>query len=402
MNLNTFIVGNFIRKIISFAVIIVLISLTYEFSEGASIGVSPGNIQFKNMLRDGYAERSVIISIANDRDVIVGLSSRGEIEDWLNFSDDKFIISSGSPEKVFLTVQPPPDVENGVYSGTVRISTEGLGSISEGQAGSVIKASVDLQINVEITDVVIEGCKANEFQITSAEKEDNVVFSVNILNEGNVRLRPTVSLDIWNQDQTEIVKIITWDKDEILPTVTSQVEVLVSTDDLEIDQYWVDATVIQCFAEDILTFDVIEPGSLRSFGVLKQILVQPFVNIGQPAHINAIFQNTGEKQIVSQFIGNIKLSGTVVESLESEELEVGIGEIINYTMFYEPKDIGRYAVSGRFFYDKKRTYESSTFFTAVGVDEGSIIPSIITTILVVLILILSWKIRKERIRRRNT
>ncbi len=386
--------------IILFAVL--LFSFLENVSAAGIVGVSPGNILFKDVLRGGYAERYITVTINSEEPVKIKLEPRGEIKDWLNFSEN-ISVSKNNPARILVSVNPPTDIPNGNYTGFLRISTESLGSSKEGHALSTVRAVLDVTIAVKITDLEILQCRANNFKVYSAEKGDKIKFDVDILNKGNVRLKPDISIDIWDQDQISIVKSTKFKGNEILPTKEKILNFYMLTNDLPINQYWVDMNAPDCFSSETLTFDILEPGTLKANGILTGILSKIWANVDETIPIIVNFRNIGEKNVDSRFKGKITKDGKIIQLLESEKTTAPMGKITNFTFFFTPRKSGKYIASGRVFYDKKRTFELSTIINVNPKKFGFKYISLILIyfVIVFFIIILFHKIRKEKRRYLN-
>ncbi len=384
-------------------IVLILVSILIIIapSLAVNIGVSPGVANFKNMLRGGYAERSIRVTIASEEKIPVEVSVRGEVAEWMNFSSMRFEVSRNQPYNLKVIMRPPSDIENGEYEGFIRILTGGLGSVGAGQAGSVVRAAVDVIVKVNIIDNEIRACRAKQFRVNSVEKGTPLEFKMHVSNDGNIQLNPLVTIDIWDQERENIVKMIQFDGQEILPTVEDDIIIRVPTDDFEIGQYWADIAIDECGeATDTLTFDILEKGMLRSNGILKKIISKVWTTVGKTIPIEIIFENTGEKEVTAKFKGKISRGDEIIKILESEELTVPIAKTINFTLFFTPKKIGRYVVSGRVFYDKKRTYEMSTVINVTAAEEKDFNwKYFIYIIILLMIMFLLWKIRREKQRK---
>jgi len=147
-----------------------------------------------------------------------------------------------------------------------------------------------------------------------------------------------------------------------------------------------------------LTFDVLEEGALKAEGILLKIIGRVWTDIGETIPIFAEFKNTGEKNIDAQFKGKITYEGKIIQILESEKITVPISEIANFTFYTTPKKAGKYIASGRVFYDKKRTFESSTIINVKPKKFGlkQILINVVYLSLMILIGFLIYKIRKEK------
>jgi hypothetical protein len=374
---------------------LILVNLAYS----VSIGVSPGSLNFNKMLRDGYMERNVFITFSSEVEMTVNATVRGEIKDWISFEPaTKFSVSKDNSKPFKIIAQPPDDIANGIYEGFVRVSTSELGELSGGM-GSVTIAAIDLPVMIEIVDEEIIECRAMNFGVRSSEKGMPVEFFLTVINDGNVRLKPRISIDIWDKQQINLVKTIKFNENEILPSSSDAINIEVNTDDLDVGQYWAEITAEECLATDILTFDVMEIGSLTTNGLFEKIANKPWVKIGEIVPITAIFRNIGEKSVLAQFKGFISLNEKVIDVIESENLNVRVSEAVNFTMFFTPKEDGRYIVKGRIFYDNKQTFESTGIINVNSPMEkegGGFDKAFIYGIMLFIVLVLLFKIRKIR------
>ncbi|MEM0465075.1 MAG: hypothetical protein QXW97_00035 [Candidatus Pacearchaeota archaeon] len=368
----------------------------------AIVGVSPPEINFKNVLRNGYAERGLVISIDSEKPVNVQISSRGEISNWLNFSDNNFSVSKNNPVLIKVSVSPPADIPNGNYSGFLTISTSGFGEGIEGQAVGIIRSAVEPYVTVQVSDVEIKDCFASDFKVESVEKGDDIVFNLKISNNGNIKLKPRAIINIWDQDQISMLKSQDFIGQEILPTLDRDYIFRISSSDLNVGQYFAEISVPDCYSSQTLTFDILEPGALRANGVITSIVVPKIVKLGETIKIIVIFRNIGEKEVEARFKGQITREGKIYQILESEKFKVPAGETNNFDFYFTPKKTGKYVILGRVYYSNKKTFESSSSFDVIS-EKGfynlkiiNFIVPIIYAFLIFLIVILFYKINKER------
>lgn len=379
--------------------LIIIVNLLYVSS--ANIGVSPANVYFKDVLRGGYAERIVTITVDSEEPTKISLEPRGEIVDWVSFEEKEFEVSRNKPYYLKIILQPPVDIPNGNYTGFLRVTTSSKNKGVEGQATGVINAALDLYLEVKITDVEFSSCRAWDFQVESVEKGDDILFKVKVLNEGNVRLYPTIKIDMWDQERTELVKQVEFSEDMIIPTTEKELNIKVESSDMNLGQYWAEITSIECYAAQTLTFDILEEGALKAQGNLLRISSPTWIKVDDTTIIEALFENTGEKNVNARFKGEITLGSRVIQILESELSSVSIGEIETFKFYFTPRKEGKYIVTGMVFYDGKRTFEKSTVINVEkkGFDIGIIRTILIYLILLIVIAYLAYKIKKEK--RRN-
>lgn len=380
------------------ALFLVAMCSHYTSAESGIFGVSPSNIQFSNVIRGGYAERPIVISYNQDETVKVQLSAEGEIADWFNFTKNVTVSKSKFAREV-VSVSPPSDIPNGNYSGLIVFSVSREdNSGKDGNAVSTLISVLQMAVTVEVTDRENFACTANNFVINSAEKGDDVSFSIDVLNEGNIRIKPEVKLNLYNQDQSAIVKELTFTGKEMLPTKEQSLNFTFDTSDLDTSQYWAYAEIPACYFSDTQPFDVLEPGALKSNLVLVRMYNSPFGAVGDTLPVVIDYENTGEKDVSAQFKGQITLNGKVVQVLESDPFTSPAGESSNITLYFTPQKAGKYVAAGRIFYDKKRTFESSSVINII--TNGSNLKTFLTiglyAIILVVIVGLLVAIRRER------
>ncbi|HOF44451.1 MAG TPA: hypothetical protein PKW70_03595 [Candidatus Pacearchaeota archaeon] len=393
--------NNKIRIGIKTGIITLIIIVNLLYVSSANIGVSPANVYFKDVLRGGYAERIVTITVDSEEPTKISLEPRGEIVDWISFEEKEFEVSRNKPYYLKIILQPPVDIPNGNYTGFLRVTTSSKNKGVEGQATGVINAALDLYLEVKITDVEFSSCRAWDFQVESVEKGDDILFKVKVLNEGNVRLYPTIKIDMWDQERTELVKQVEFYEDMIIPTTEKELNIKVESSDMNLGQYWAEITSIECYATQTLTFDILEEGALKAQGNLLRISSPTWIKVDDTTIIEALFENTGEKNVNARFKGEITLGSRVIQILESELSSVSIGEIETFKFYFTPRKEGKYIVTGMVFYDGKRTFEKSTVINVEkkGFDIGVIRTILIYLILLIVIAYLAYKIKKEK--RRN-
>jgi hypothetical protein len=384
------------RKIALFAVFTLILIL--NFVSATNIGISPAKIYFKDVLRGGYSEKFVIITIDSPDPVDVKIQTRGNISEWLSFNQTEFEVSKDKPFYLKVMAMPPEDIPNGNYSGFLRVTTSGNGNSVEGQATGIVNAALDLYVEIEITDIEIISCNVNQFNVESAEKGDSIKFSADIYNNGNIRLKPHLRVEIWDENQIEIVKEQEFIGKEIIPTTNEKIIFEVDSSDLYLGQYWAEVYSVDCYNSQTLTFDVLEEGALKAQGSLTKIIALPWVEKDETTSIQAYFENTGEKTVEAMFKGEITYNGKIVQILESEKHSVSIGESDEFNFYFTPKEIGKYILTGRVFYDGKRTFEKSTIINVkdAGFDINKLKMPAIYLALLTLIAFLLYKIKKEK------
>jgi len=385
------------RGRVTLSILATLIILT-QLTSAVNIGVSPANVEFKDVLRSGYAERPITITIDSEIETQIEIETYGNTSEWINFTSETLKVSKGKPLQIMVSVSPPYDVPNGNYTGFLRIKSSKLGASQEGHATGLIIPMLAVEIKTQVTDQEILECQASNFKISNAEEGDDVIITLDIENQGNIRISPKTTLDIWDQSSTTLIAQKEFYPTQIIPTQKDQFVFKLSSSDLELGQYWVDISVPDCYSSDTLTFDILEEGALYAAGVLQKIIIEPWSDINEIVSIAANFKNTGEKPLDAKFMGKITYQNKIIQLIESDEsLFIPTGEQDNFQFYFTPQKAGKYIISGRVFYDNKRTYEQSAI---LNIRPGNAFASTLKTIsyifLIIIIGILLYKIRKER------
>jgi len=393
---NNFIFTSLI--LISLFSLIFIISLIPLTQAAVGVGASPASLHFDNMLRDGYAEGYITVSVGSDEFVSVSATPKGDIAEWMDFPEGPYSqINKNNLKKFKIIIRPPSDVANGVYKGTIRFTTSPLGTISSG-AGSAIQVSIDVVITVTITDLQFLRCKASSFEIRDTEQGQPILFITNVRNEGNVKIKPGVDITIWNQRQDKIVNTFNLNSnEEILPTTSKSIFFNMPSTNLGLSQYWASITVKPCQDNKLLTFDVVEPGTLSSDGILKTIITKIWAEPNEIVPIVAVFQNFGEFPVKAIFKGNVQESGRILQIIESGEKTVNVGEEANLTTFFTPKSPGRYIVKGRVYYGSKQTYENTGIINVQGTKINTFMV-ILYSLIVILLIFIIYKLYKRKMR----
>ncbi|MCW8965913.1 MAG: heme exporter protein CcmD [Candidatus Pacearchaeota archaeon] len=362
-----------------------------------NIGISPATINFEGVLRGGYAEETLIVSTDSNEDVRIKLESKGDIESWIDFSMENDKVSRDEFLYANVFVSPPADTPNGNYSGFLRVTTETLGEGIEDHAVGRVISSLDVVINVEVIDNEVISCSVSNLEIGSAEEGEEVLLRMSISNYGNVWVVPNVFVDVWDENQISIVKSEDFLGESVLPTTTQDFEFRISSDDLDVGQYWSDILIFECEQDSTLTFDILKEGSLSANGVLLDILTRREGFVKETIPIEVGFKNTGEKEVEAYFEGEISVGGKIVQVLESEKILVPMSEIEKFNFYFTPNSVGKYIISGRIFYSGKKTFESSTAIDIVsnGLNLNMMLWGVYGFFFVAIGL-LFFKVRKER------
>ena len=355
------------------------------------------------MLKGGYGEQKVTVTTSFISPISASFAVEGEVADWITFDydEDSFEVSKSQPFSTMVIFEPPEDTANGNYTGTIRITTGELAAVSQG-AGSSILAQVALLVFVEVTGQEIVDCRAGAIYTTNAEVGDSFIVHSVVNNDGNVRLRPQILVNVYDQYQTQILMTKRLFGTQILPTTREEIFVEVDNN-LKTGQYFADILFEECGINKKTTFDIVNKGEISDSGELIGINSNEIVNANEPMLIIPYFRNNGDRKVLAKFQGEIRNLKTdkIVQVLESEELEVNPTQTMEFRMIYTPVKSGEYQISGRIKYNNKITFDEKSKIikvqgSAVDIDLKVILYVFLYIIFGLVILILIGLILKEK------
>jgi hypothetical protein len=331
-----------------------------------SLGISPSMVDFKQVLKGGYAEKTATISTSSQQPLDISISAGGQIGSWLSTSENSFVLDPNSRKTIVIKVIPPADTPSGTYTGTVTAISK-PSATSSGAMGAIIVTAVETQVTIEVT-----GDQVEKFEVSSVSTEDTeegqpIQFDLKVDNQGNVKITPSIHLAILDKNG-QTLKSLDYSQTEILPTRSEPILIKV-TNDLPIGDY--DAKItIAVGAQQVekrVSFSVLERGSLRLQGELVSMQANKvWANVGDVIEVSAMFKNTGQLVAPSVLKGKAYLEDNLVEVLEGDEIDVPVGETAELKTYFTPKNPGRYKIVGWVYYSKKTTKESFIILNVQG------------------------------------
>jgi hypothetical protein len=391
-----------------FWTLLLLISMSIMYASqvsAAGLSINKAAIDFKNVLKGGYAEDIIYVASDTDMDVPLAYQTMGDIAGWISFDPDinktnaTIYVSRDHIQPLKIIIQPPPDIPSANYSGRVRIMTGTLNRPG-GPYGSQLQAAFFIMIKVEVVGTQVLGCDMGGLSIPDTEIGMPLEFSLTVSNTGNIRIRPNASVDFWNQDQTKMImtKVADFGNIEILPT-TARTATQRFDNNLRIGQYWAYVTLGPCDKSELISFSVVEKGAIVDTGELLRIENKPWASIGDIVPVTAYFRNSGSRTVSAKLKGVITLGNRIMENIDSDYYDVAPGELTNITVYFTPKKLGQYYISGRILYNNKLSFEKSSILNVnSGVEQAEInwLYIVLIVIIVIVIIVLLFKIRRKK------
>ncbi|MFA7707765.1 MAG: hypothetical protein WCX73_02340 [Candidatus Pacearchaeota archaeon] len=134
--------NTYIKKIVIICAILIIILVGYFYFKNTSVietqkiyteailGERPGfdlnstALTFGKVVLGNSASREVFITNDFDKDVIIEISSKGEISDFLIVSDNEFILAPNEKKTISFSVLFPKGSEMKKYTGWIEVKTK--------------------------------------------------------------------------------------------------------------------------------------------------------------------------------------------------------------------------------------------------------------------------------------
>mgnify|MGYP001597713171 CR=1 FL=1 len=172
-----------------------------------------------------------------------------------------------------------------------------------------------------------------------------------------MRLSPSVSIDVFDQNRDKLLLSRNVIGDEVLPTTQKSISQNLPVY-LKEGQYWANMEIADCEgSKSLVTFSIVEKGTIADKGELIEIRNKPWALTNETVQIIAKFLNKGHRSVAARFKGTIKLDNKIVRLIETEEIIVPAGEIADFEIFFSPELPGKYVLAGKVIYNKKLTFE---------------------------------------------
>jgi len=386
-------------------VIVIFLCLLASTDEvlGVAIGVNRADFSFQDVLREGYAEDSFVVS-TDSSDLISGaVEVEGEIAEWVSFRPDNvlengFNFSSTNPQTLTVIIQPPEDAANGEYSGTIRVLTGEIGRSGGGRIGTSTRAAFGIDTVVGITGVETRSCVLGGIQVTNTELTQDFELTYSVKNTGNVRMAPVLDVEVFNQAQEEtVLQRSVQTTQEVLPTRSQRFRSSIEQD-LVVGQYWARVSSPECSGSSLLTFDVLERGGVVDSGEFVDLEANSWNEVGDIIPILAYFQNTGSRTVSAKFKGTVMKNSKLFKVIDTDFYNTPPGDAVTIETFFNPLEPGRYVVEGRILYNDKLTFERSAIINVGGTSmrEGFSFMNYAIIFIVLILLILIIRKKKKR------
>ena len=344
------------------------------------LGVVPSELSIADALRGEEYERTITVYNTDEMTTTFKPYATGEIIDWIGFYDEegnvltKITIPGKSSAKVLLRFKIPSDAASGNYTSIVYVENVPGEAAGEGAAAQMlIRMPVDITIGVT-GEQILEGIVSG---ITIRDTEIDYPLRIEVLfqNTGNVVAKPAIDVEIRKGGAT--VQSFTSTDKAVKPNTREIIPVEWDTKGQTIGDYVADVAVSldgDVLYEREIPFKILERGTLTRKGELTDLSYEGELMIGEMIKVLATFENTGKIDTKAKFTGEVHRNGKLVETIESEELEVPVRKTNTLTSYFKLDKPGDYKISGYAIYEGKKTNTKEVLLEIPGEAVAPVVP----------------------------
>jgi len=400
---------NIIKIVVTGLTPVLLLFLLPLNASAIGLGIAPTDLQITDALRGTEHQRMVTIFNPGEGEINVRLGAEGEASSWISFyqaSDpsappiDSISIPGKGNTPVLVKIKIAPDAAIGSYKATVYAETiPPEGEEIEGRVTIKLRAPANVVITVTGTQIlrgVVSSISARD-----VEAGHPLQIKVGFQNSGNVMATPQVGVAVTKDGAA--IDSFTSVQNEVKPESRETISVEWDTTGRESGDYVAHVAVSlagKTIGAEELNFAILPPGTLARAGVFEELGLEGEPNLGTIVKVQATFSNTGQIDTKASFIGEAYCDNELVDTLESEESLVPMGEKGALTSYVKLERPGHYDIKGYINYEGKKTDIKEISFTLAGTSPGRSF-NLFSPIAIAVIVILVGAIAFMALRRRK-
>jgi len=360
-------------RIVLIALLLLLLSGVTLFPVVAiGIAVTPSHLEISDALRGGEFERNITIYNPDPEITSYTLSASGDAGLWISFFKqddptspvDRVTIPGNENVRILVKFTIPQDAANGEHKATI-IVTSVPAEEASGGSGQVVSLAAPVAVTIFVTGNQILSGVVNGISADDAEVKYPLRIKVQFHNTGNVAATPLITVKIATQDGTTINNF-TSSEFNVKPQKHETILVEWDTTGKEPGDYIANISVTlgdSVIKQEQLNFAILPVGTLTRSGSLTELKFGGEPGLGVLTAIQATFVNTGKVDTKAKFVGEVYHNDILVDTLQSEELLVIIGDVELLESYFKPDQPGEYRIKGYVIYEGKKTEEKEISFT---------------------------------------
>lgn len=377
-------------------ILFISLTATTASAQGIGIGVGPSEVLFENLIKGGYAETNLVVSTAADKELSISISKEGEIADWITITPREFILPAKGRKEVLVVIEPPGDAKNRVYEAKLYVTAAPIADIKAG-TGSALGARVAVKIQAKLTGVEIIDYRIIDARVFDTELGYPIEFHLRIKNDGNVKYKPKIRLNISGPAIEPDFNLITAETSEIWPSRMGDAVITAPSEELKVGDYTAEVGYFT-YARDPKTNNIVEnyvPYKKLKFRILAEgaisakggfeslVLDKTRAGVGDTVKISGVFKNMGEVLLKPRLDCEVLDGDQFEANVEGKESAVPPGQSKSIEAYYTPDSKGEFDITCLVSYAGYET-EKKTVKITVGGGLG-VEPTHIILIVVVII-----------------
>jgi len=306
------------------------------------------------------------------------LSSDGEIKEWLTFYRTTISISPNSQTNFKAHLEVPKDTPNGVYTGTVAITSKPK-KASSGFTGMSVLQTIGVKVIIEITGPEKSGYKITQVYAPPWIKSGkNVSVEFTVVNSGDTWIRPFAEIELVDSAMNSRYNM-TRGLVKVQPSAEDVLTSEIPTDALSDGEYWLYVNTSwrgEQLWSGILKFNIVsenETQEIFSGSMLSLDYAKSDLKPGEQTSIKSEFRNSGSSTVNATMVFRVR-SNQNLDEVRSSQKTVEPGEKAEYAVAYVPKTYGFYEAESFIEYGNTRTESRRFAFTVIAekttVDSG--------------------------------
>jgi len=360
-------------RIVLIALLLLLLSGVTLFPVAAiGIAVTPSHLEISDALRGGEFERNITIYNPDPEITSYTLSASGDAGLWISFFKqddptspvDRVTIPGNENVRILVKFTIPQDAANGEHKATIIVTSVPVEEASGG-SGQVVSLAAPVAVTIFVTGNQILSGVVNGISADDVEVKYPLRIKVQFHNTGNVVATPLITVKIATQDGTTINNF-TSSEFNVKPQKHETILLEWDTTGKEPGDYIANISVTlgdSVIKQEQLNFAILPVGTLTRSGSLTELKFGGEPGLGVLTAIQATFVNTGKIDTKAKFVGEVYHNDILVDTLQSEELLVIIGDVELLESYFKPDQPGEYRIKGYVIYEGKKTEEKEISFT---------------------------------------
>lgn len=362
---------------------------------------SDSELQFKDVLANGYAEAQTTLTTDSPSLLPVTISAAGPIENWISFeSSSGFFISRDMPLNLRIIVEPPANTQKGVYTGYVVVSVPEEGN--EITTSTFSNEVSTIKVIVEITDTEIKDLSVYSITLDDAMQGSPILFNVEAENKGNVIAKPTINIEILDSDEN-VIKSQQFSSEELLATQKKNIELQFPSEGISAGNYFAKVSVFSdgyFIKQATIPFRLFEKGTTTLSGKFVSFEADNITHVDSAAYITGVFENTGQVSLSAKLKADIYLGDTLIQQVESNTKIIPPGEKAEFTAYFIPDAIAVYNITSYVVYNGQKSETKETLLSAKS-REMPLGFGAVPILLIILAGIVLWHFAKYPVKRKK-